>query len=199
MKKQSDFQAFCKALWDQPVNKVFAVLEILGFVGAAVVVIDHLGEAAAALLFVAVLVGGNYLIFKKQKATIVKLQRALVDTAPDIVPMPIEIPSSGQPFTLRIRNEGKSSARNIGVRMNYKDYIFSARRGSLKPDEETSLELTSAPVGTWDSRVRVHRMIAGDQTVVLNCEFSSPSGIAYITRWECEWSTEWTFKNREPT
>ena len=193
MKKQSDFQAFCRALWEEPVNKVFAVLEIVGFVGAAVMVFDDLGEAAAALLFVAVFVWGNYLIFKKQQATIVKLQRALVDTAPDIVPMPLKTPSYGAPVTLHIRNEGKSPARNISIKMNHRDAIFSAKKGTLKPDENAFLELKGSLIATVNSRVGVRRRMANDPTILI-CEFSTPSGVTYTKQWECEWGGEWTLK-----
>lgn len=197
MKKQDDLWAFGKALWDEPINKLLTVLDIVGLVGAALIVIDDLSEAVSTLLFVAVLLANNYLIFRKQRRTITRLQHALTDTSPDVVPMPIETPSSGQPFSLRIRNEGKSPARNVSIRMNYKDRIFSAKRGSLKPDETISLDLQATLIGPIASKARVRRMMTSDQMVVMNCEFSCPSSFTYLTQWECEWGAEWTFKKKE--
>lgn len=198
--KRNDLQAFLQALWDEPINRVFAALNIISFMVAAIFVIDDYVEALAALLFVGLLFWGNYLIFTKQRATIAMLQHSLVDTAPEIVPMPIEtIPSSNQPFILRIRNEGERPARNVGLRINYKDYIFSAEKGSIKPDEEISLELEGSLVNTPDSRIRAHRMMTSDETTILICEFSTPSGVNYVTRWECEWGKEWTRKKEKTT
>ena len=193
MKKQSNFQAYCRALWDEPINKVFAVLEIVGFVTAAALVIDDWGEAAATLFFVAALFCGSYLTFQKQREAIAKLQQALIDIAPDVVPMPLETPSYGAPVTLHIRNEGKSPARNISIKMNHRDAIFSAKKGTLKPDENAFLELKGSLIATVNSRVGVRRRMANDPTILI-CEFSTPSGVTYIRQWECEWGAEWTLK-----
>jgi hypothetical protein len=45
MKKQGNLQAYGRALWDQPINKVFAVLDVVGFTAAAALIIDDLIEA----------------------------------------------------------------------------------------------------------------------------------------------------------
>ena len=70
MRKQSDFQAYLKAVGDAPVNIVFIVLDIVSLVTVLIWVVDDWKELAVTLIFLTVMLCGNYLIFKKQRETI---------------------------------------------------------------------------------------------------------------------------------
>jgi len=70
VEKRSDFQAYVTALWEIPLTRLLILLDLVGLYLLWRVVIDDLEELAYVLAFLAVMLGSNYLIFKKQRETI---------------------------------------------------------------------------------------------------------------------------------
>ena len=175
-------KAYGNAQLDMPVQTCLAVLTILG-VGAMSIFI----EPRLSLLIIIVVVLSQYGIFRKLIAKINELQ-------PDVVPRPFKMsldsenPKNYGGIILPIRNEGKSPARNIHIKMTHKDRIFPSEYASLTPDDGiVCLKLGWFSVGPSNSRERIQKMESDDETVRLECRFSDPSGVDYSTYWECEW------------
>lgn len=70
VEKQSDFQAYVTALWEIPLSRLLTLLDLVGLYLLWRMVIDDLKELAYVLAFLAVMLGSNYLIFKKQREII---------------------------------------------------------------------------------------------------------------------------------
>jgi len=79
LKAKNDLYAYLKALAEGPVNTIFLILDILGVMGVFWFVIDDLTELIALVVFLLVVLGGNYRIFMKQRADNAKLANRIAE------------------------------------------------------------------------------------------------------------------------
>lgn len=77
--KNTDLQAYIKALVETPITILFLILDISAIVAVFLWVVDDLSELLVSITFIVVIHIGHFLIFKRQQKTIGELENRIVD------------------------------------------------------------------------------------------------------------------------
>jgi gas vesicle protein len=76
-KPQNIKRSFLTAFWEDTVQRILTVLDIVGFLAIVLIVVDDGYELVAVLVFVGVGLWSNYTTFKKQQGRITQLEEEL--------------------------------------------------------------------------------------------------------------------------